>query len=347
MVSTQPILSLKYFKFKKNVLPENIKGLFYLSWEDALWDILSKKNIKHGSCILVPDFYCSDVEKNMKLHGCRLAFYKINNDLSADKESFVSQITKFKPQVIIIFHPVGIKSNLLENPKWLVKTVGDSILIEDSVHRVVDPKDFKIFKKNHFIINSLRKVVPIQGSWLYGDRADLDFYEPPFYQSFGYRIRVNILWFLMVAAWTLKLFTLAEKLMLIGYDLIGDSILPAKGSYIAKFLAVRLDSRKIEETKNEQVIYYEKELGKILPIKLSISDKDKRKMRGFPVVLSQKNAKNILNFLRGNGLLVRFELNDSGWSKKQKIIYLPLGIYMTRGQQTMVCNLVRSVVLHR
>ena len=46
MISMKPIFLWKYLKLKKNTLPDNIRRLFYLSWEDALWDILEKKNIK-------------------------------------------------------------------------------------------------------------------------------------------------------------------------------------------------------------------------------------------------------------------------------------------------------------
>lgn len=345
MTSTQPILSLRYFKFKKNKLAEGIKRLFYLSWEDAFWDILVKKQVPKGSFVLLPDFFCGDVENNIRLHGYKSVYYKINTNLTADKKSFKSKIDQIKPSVIVIFHPVGIKSNLMDDPKWLKKITGSSILIEDSVHRIVDPGELKIFKKDHFIIDSLRKVVPLQGSNIYGRVEDLDFSAPPFYQSFFYSIRVNLLWALMVFSWSLKFGRIAERLMLKGYSVIGDSVLSAKGPFPANLLGSRINIKRVRDIKKRQAIYYEKELGRFLPVKIKLSDDDKANLRAYPLILDKEPAGRILKFLRTNGLLVRFELNDSGWSRKQKIIYLPLGIQITKRERVAVCSLVKSALL--
>jgi hypothetical protein len=138
---------------------------------------------------------------------------------------------------------------------------------------------------------------------------------------------------------------LAEKIMLVGYELIGDSKLSAKGSFLGSFLSNRISIRNIENIKKVQVGYYEKKLRRYLPIKLSILDEDKKHIRGYPVILSNSNSLDILNYLRNEGLLVRFELNGSRWSDKQKIIYLPLGLQMTVKQQDEVCHLVKEALM--
>ena len=355
MVSAQPILDLRHFQLRENRLPQKIKRLLYLSWEDVLWDLLSKKKIPKGSYILTPDFFCRDVEKNIRMHGYRLKNYKIGRDLTADKKDFENKIDKFKPRVIIIFHPVGIKSNLTDAIPWLKKITGESILIEDSVHRVVDPTKVKIIKKDHFVIDSLRKVVPLQGASLYGRVKDLNFRPPPFHQSFIYSVRVNVLWFLMIIFWTFSNYSrgklskilagIAEKLMLRGYDLIGDSASAARGGVPAEFLSRRININKIQNIKMHQVTRYESELGKTLPVKLYIPDGNKKHLRGFPVILPTSHALKTLRSLRKGGLLVRFELDDSLWSQKQKIIYLPLGIQMGIRQQDEVCALTRAAIL--
>ena len=344
MVSPQPVFSLKYFQFHKNKLPKNVKRLFYLSWEDGLWDILIKKKIEKGSYILTPDFYCADVEKNILLHGYKIINYKFNKDLSVDKNDFENKINKFDPKVIVIFHPVGIKTNLIDNVKWLKKVTGLRVLVEDCVHGIIDPKEVNIIKKDHFIIDSLRKVLPLQGSNVYGRAEDLEFLTPPFYQSFFYSVKVNILWFLMVLAWSLKLGRMGEKLMLRGYSLIGDSTFPASGSFISNILSIRINIKKIRDIKKRQSSYYEKKLGSALPQKLLISERDKGNLRGYPLILPGSIAPKVLKSLRDKGLLVRFELNDSDWSKRQKIIYLPLGVYMTKRQQAQVTELSYNIL---
>lgn len=320
-----------------------------------MWDILSKRRVSKGSSILTPDFFCRDVEKNIRMRGYGVINYKINRNLTADKKDFEKKINKFKPKVIVIFHPVGIKSNLMDATSWIKKITRESILIEDSVHRIVDPRKVKIIKKDHFVIDSLRKVVPLQGASLYGRVKDLDFDSPPFHQSFIYSIRVNILWFLMIISWTLSSYLtgklsrtlgdVAEKLMLHGYDLIGDSPFASGGGFLASLLSKRVNINKIQNIKMRQVIRYENKLGKILPMKLYISDENKKDLRGFPVILPINRASKILESLRKGGLLVRFELDDSSWSRKQKIIYLPLGTQMSIRQQDEVCGLTKAAIL--
>lgn len=339
MVSTQPILTLEYFRFQKNKFPKGIKRLFYLSWEDALWDILLKKKVPKNSIILLPDFYCTDVEKNIVLHGYKVATYKILKNLKADKIDFERKIRRFSPAVIVVFHPVGIGSNLFDNINWLKKVIGESILIEDSVHKILDSSKIKIIKKNHFVIDSLRKVVPIQGSNLYGRVSDLNFSEPAILQSFLYKLKVNLLWFLMEIAWTVKFDSMAEKLMIAGYDLIGDSEKSASGSYISNFLARRVNVEKLKKIKKRQVFYYESKLESVLKNKIKISESDKGELRGYPVILPQNTALKLVNILRLNGIFVRTELEGSNWSKNRKIFYLPLGPQITKNYQNRICEL--------
>lgn len=342
MVSTQPVLSLKYFRLRKNNIPKGIKELFYLSWEDALWDILTHKKVKKGSLVFVPDFYCSDVEKNISKHGYRIIRYHINSNLEVDKKSFLNLIKKYKPAVVIVLHPVGIKSNLFDDINKLVKISGKAILIEDAVHRTLSTDDFTIIKTNHFVMDSLRKVVPLQGCRVFGKKEDLNFNVPPITQAFWYFLRVNANCFLMNICWTLGLFGRAEKLMLKGYDLIGDSQFPARGSMIAKFFGNRLDTNKIQSLKQKQVSFYERELKDLPVVKLKIKNEDKKHLRGYPVILAIKNADKILSLLRKNRLLVRFELNECRWSKKQKIIYLPMGIHVNLHRQKIIMLLVKQ-----
>lgn len=342
MISVQPILSFKYFQLRKNSLPKGIRSLFYLSWEDALWDLLYKKNIKKGSYILVPDFYCNDVEKNIKQHGYKIGHYKINKNLSVDKKSFQSKISQLKPGVIVVFHPVGIKSNLFENITWLKNVTKEAILIEDSVHRVIDRKEIKIIKKNHFAIDSLRKVVPLQGARMYGKIEDLNFDEPTIFQSFFYRVKVSIYWFLMIICWTLGFGILAEKLMIKGYEIIGDSKKPSRGSFLSKLLSNHINIRRIQKERVKQFgIYMNKITNRSLG-QLKIKEEDKKHLRGFPIILSIKNADMILGYLRCHGLLVCYELDGSFWSTKQKIIYLPFGPQMNKKSNEDICNLVNK-----
>jgi len=132
----------------------------------------------------------------------------------------------------------------------------------------------------------------------------------------------------------------AESSMVKGYDLIGDSYLPSRGFFLFDLIQQFVNYDKIGRIKKIQIGFYENKLYKYLAIKIPYSDKDKNQMRAWPLVLPVNRAYKVLNFLRGNNLKVRFELNDSVWSEKQKIIYLPLGPHLNTRNLTDICDLV-------
>ncbi len=343
MISVQPIQLWRFLTFKPKTLPKGIKRLFYLSWEDALWDILAKKQIPKASVILVPEFFCGDVERNMRDHGYKVAHYATKKNLTSDTKDFIAKIKKIKPSVVIVFHPVGITNTLFGNFIWLKSLPEKTILIEDCVHRIVDPTTIKFYKNNHIIMDSLRKVVPLQGSNVYGKPLDLNFSEPPVTQSWLYVFRVTFLWAKMNVLWNLGKSFAAEKNMITGYDLIGDSKLPARGWGLFNIFNHFINFDKIARIKTNQVEIYEKYLKHLLPINIQYLENDRGKMRAWPIMFNNLDQANkVLNFLRLNGLVVRFELLDSVWSKKYRVIYLPLGPHIKSAQILEICDLVKK-----
>lgn len=347
MVSVQPVFLAKYLTFRKTRVPRHLKYLFYLSWEDALWDLLAKKNVKKGSFILLPDFYCSDVEKNIKMHGYKVAHYPVKRNFLVNPKLFISKVKTTNPAVVVILHSVGITNNLLKNRDWMKVVPSKTIIIEDCAHRLVNPKDVKIWRKNYFVIDSLRKVIPIQGSRLFGKAHDIDFKAPENLRTLLYTTKVTVTWFLMQISWNLaqilrsrRFAFIAEKWMLAGYDIIGDSLSPGSGGKIFSFLVNYVDYDKVGRIKAHQVRFYDRNLSPIIRQKIPHEKKELGLLRHFPIIIPLKIADKILLELRKEGLMVRFELNDSGWSKKQKVIYLPLGLHINERKQMEICNLV-------
>ncbi len=345
MLSTKPIHLWKYLGLKKTIIPKGIKRLFYLSFEDALWDLLEKKSIKKGSVILVPEFYCPDVEENIKNHGFKVAYYPVDSELTTSQKMLTEAINKYNPKVVIILHPAGIINQLFSKNYWAKKLYNDLILIEDSVHLIVEPKKIRFLKPNHFVIDSLRKVIPLQGSNLYGKREDLDFEAPPIYQSLWYSIEVHALWFMMNLYRNLGLENKAEKTMQKGYDLIGDSIKPAPGFFIFDILSRHIDIEKVKKIKCNQIEFYEKKLKKLtgfvrIP---SYEKKSKGELIGYPLILDNNKAERIIGILRSKGVLVRAELEGNVWSRGQKMIYLPLGPYLNNDDLEYVTDICRKI----
>lgn len=352
MISLKPICLWKYLKFERNKIPKNVGRLFYLSWEDALWDILIKKKIKKGSTVLVPEFFCGDVENNIRNHGYKIAYYPVNSRLTTSPKQLIRTIHKYSPEVLVILHPVGISNQLFRQNYWVKLLKPETILIEDSVHKIVDPDKICFIKQNHFIIDSLRKVVPLQGSVVYAQKNEVDFTEPSPFQALGYAIKANLLWVVMQIFWNLSnwshqsnlsnWFSLkANQIMKIGYDLIGDSVLPARGLFVFNSLQQFIDFEKIRQIKRKQVEFYEHKLTnfpKNIFQKISYSESDKGELMAYPLVLPINIADKTLKQIQDRGLLLNFELNDSVWSKKYKIIYLPLGPHLKKRDLEEVIN---------
>ncbi len=340
MVSIQPIQLWRYLGLKRNKIPKGISRLFYLSWEDALWDLLLKKNVPKGSYILVPEFYCGDVENNIRTHGYNIARYPVARDMTTGKKDFIDAIRKCNPSVVVIFHAFGISNRLLDKTLINKYINPEVILIEDSVHRIVNPDEIKILKENHFIVDSLRKVVPMQGANVYGRKEDLNFKEPAVTQSLAYSLAVHSMWLQMVICWNLGFYKQAENLMVRGYDLIGDSQLPSKGFFLFKQINKFVRHDKIEATKERQIKIYEK----YIKTEVAYRKTDRKKMRGYPLVLEHKYATRVLESLRKHGLAVRFELDDGVWSKKQKIVSLPVGLHTADTQIMRIAGLVKKSI---
>lgn len=326
MISPQPIQLWRYLGFKKHNLSSKYKRLFYLSYEDALWDLLNYKNVKNGSPVLLPEFFCDDVENNIKNRGYKISHYKIKSNLQVDLTDFSHKIKSTKPAVVIIFHPVGIKSNV--NINLIDRNI---IVIEDCVHKIINLEEIAIKKQNHFIIDSLRKVLPLQGSNLIGLQKDLNFNPPKITQSLIYNLKVHILWLFMLIFWNIGYYNKAEKLMKKGYDLIGDSIRPSSGFSFFKYIFQFININEIKKIKSLQIEIYKKNIN----TDIHFIKNDYGNMRGYPVKVTDQT----LNMLRDNNLQVRYELFDSEWGKKNKVIYLPLGPYISYAKIHKICEI--------
>ena len=164
-----------FLKFSKTPLSVKAGRFFYHSFEDALWDLLNKKKVPKGSLFLIPDFYCGDVLANIKLHGYKFILYSLDKHFRIKTKVFSKILKKYRPAVVVVFHAAGITSELMTDLSW-TKMLGErTLLIEDCVHRVVNPANLKFISDNHFIIDSLRKISPLYGSCIYGTEKGMSY----------------------------------------------------------------------------------------------------------------------------------------------------------------------------
>lgn len=359
MLPIQPPFIPQFFDFKKKpkIQPKNFRS-FYISWEDALWHLLELHKIKKNSTVMIPSFFCWDVVENMRAHGLQEIVYPVDKNFQTDPKIFAKLLKKHQPNVIVIFHAVGITNQLFENKYlWLKTLPQNAILIEDCVHKIIDPKEITFITKNHILMDSLRKVIPVQGSQVFSQFSIPQTTSKDNILTFWYRTQIIFWWTMMQFFLTVVFYSknkkiqkignqLAEKSMKIGYDIIGDHNLPGAGSPIMNYLSKFIATESIKAIKQEQVGLYETKLKNLqknsnffIP---KYAQADKKELRGFPLGIELSIAKQFLEYLRKNSILVRFELDDSIWSKKQKVVYLPLGPYVTEKDILFICNKIKN-----
>lgn len=355
----QPTGWQHYLKWSTYQVPARLRRYFFLSWEDALWELQRYFQLPAGSRILVPSFFCGDVIQNMHAHGFQVESYPLDRQWQITQTEFRSCIRRTHPTIIVFFHPVGSTSPLLTHPEQWLDLVGpETILLEDAVHRVVEPNRLRLLSPRHVVIDSLRKTTPLAGANLF-THSSLQLPFTPWWQTWQYQLAVLSWWWLFqlclqlqtwfsFAAWSNWWNHAAEKAMLTGYDLIGDSQRPARSGGLLARLARHVDHQKIEAAKERQVAIYEAALAPIwqsAPVfRFPLASSEAPLLRGYPLGLELETAAAIVQQLRQAGVVVRCELNDSQWSSQQKVVYLPLGPHLSAAQVNWIGSLVARVV---
>lgn len=333
MIPVQPVFLTSYFKQKKASLPPTIGANRYLSWEDAVWDLVRSTSIPTGSIVLVPTFFCVDVMNNMKQHGLAPKYYEIDDNLQPNTQDVLMKVKRYKPAMLVLFHAVGI-TNTCINLEFISKLPQNMFVVEDCVHRVVDPTTIRVYTSRHVIINSFRKVVPLQGSFLFGQKETVNKLQNADTPN-SYSFTVIFLWICMQLCFVAQRLIwntfgeLAEWFMLQGYEIIGDEKKPGNCPWIFADLYLKLDFEKIKKVKKEHVKMYEASLLEhALYYVPRMSETDKEELRGYPIVMSKQVANQVITFMRKHGIYIRAELDDSEWTKERSIIYLPLGLHL-------------------
>lgn len=360
MYPIQPTGWRSYFTVSRTTKPRWLTHFFYLSWEDALWDLIKHFRLTTSSVALVPEFFCMDVIQNMKTHGVDCVFYPVGPNLQTNPHLFAERLKAVQPDIVVILHPAGITNTLFDaTDTWLPSLPENCLLIEDCVHRVVHPNEIKLISPRHVVIDSLRKVVPLQGSQLFGSEELQKMQQTAGYRTIGYQLTVIYWWLLMQVC--LQASTLpqarqlqvwwnrqAERCMQVGYTIIGDSYAAGKGWLLFEWLARHINHTKIRLCKKRQVKLYEKLLKPVWEstgvYTIPFKESDQKLLRGLPIGVRLQYADQLLNAWRNAGLLLRYELDDCIWSQKQKVLYLPLGPHVSDAAIESVVTIFNTVI---
>ncbi|MFZ2025514.1 MAG: hypothetical protein WAV51_04480 [Microgenomates group bacterium] len=317
------------------------KRYYYWSWEDGLWDLLQKKQIEKGSTILLPDFYCTDVINNMRSHGYIVAFYKLDKHFQIKKQALLRSVQRHHPAVVIIFHAAGIASTVIGTLSVIQKITKKALLIEDCVQQLLDPQTVKPVNEKHFLMDSLRKVTPLYGSFLYGTKKGMQFSQTKRFWSM-YTIHTTLLYMLfrmvLVASYVLNKPSIAvfahKKILKNHDDIMGDTV-AHRGIWGIAWVSQWLNREAVERVKREQTKIYE-HMFKPLYTKSSpfyrimMKRSNYGKLHVYPVGLKKKMDGTLLSYLKRKNIVVWSKFPDSKWSTTRDILFFPLGFHMNK-----------------
>jgi hypothetical protein len=349
----QPFL-LPFLGIRKYKIPETIQRYYYYSFEDGLWDLLQKRHIPKGSTLLVPDFYCMDVISNIKSHGWNVEYYCLDNSFQISSTSFGGYCIKYNPSVVIIFHAVGITSTLSVDRSWTNTLQKDAIIIEDNVHRLIDPEKISIPHNNWYILDSVRKVSPLAGSFLYGTIPGMTFPQTTsrfniFYVCSSFLLfilfRLTLLFGHIISSFSLIYF--AHKKILLHHDtIIGDSVIPFRGLPIISYIHSFFNFEKVSKRKTTQVKLYETLLWqqtiKIF-YRIQIPMKDYPMLHAYPIGVYGKISNSLYAVFKSRGMMIWGKFPDAPWSQNRTVLFLPLGFHINDTDIHNICNTILDI----
>lgn len=336
-----PFLGIRPYR-----VSENIKRFYYHSMEDAIWEFTRRKGILKGSLFLLPDFYCVDVLNNIENHGFNYKLWPVDKNFNTDIPEFIALIKKTKPKIIFVFHAAGITSNLMTDTRWLKYVSPDTVIIEDCVHRLINPEKIKLFDDRHVIMDSLRKDSPLPGSFVYGSATMLS-YKQSTYRLSKYFLS-TVFWYI-IFRWVLMLGCLAnsskltnfahQKVLQIHDDIIGDSWESYRGLPWIPIIHRFINFKKVEKLKRRQVNLYKKLMKPVYQnsskknifyeIIYPVSDYEKLHVYPVGVTVPESKTKSLISFLHKHNISVWIKFPKCKWNEDTACLFMPLGFHVS------------------
>lgn len=332
----QPWL-LPFLSFRKTSLPSNIRRYYYHSFEDGLWDLLTRNKIAKGSTVLIPDFYCMDVIENIRRHGFKPVYYPVDAHFQIQIRTLRKYIQLHKPSVVIIFHAAGIPSRALQHTRWQHMLPKQIILIEDCVHRLINPSHMRLRSDTHYAIDSLRKVSPLPGSFLYSTSTSRFSPQSHSYvnryviHSMAYYVLFRIIYTLGTLVRSATLIRFSHTTLLKHHDdIIGNRDVSSRGIPWLIPVTSRLNFRKIQQKKEEQVKLYRRYLSHLSKpfYNIHIPVNEYKHLHVYPLGYNKPPDETLILYLHRHGVIVWYKFPDSPWSKQRGVLFLPLGFHI-------------------
>jgi hypothetical protein len=325
--------------------------LLYLSFEDAL-DALLEAQVPKGAAVLVPAFYCWSVVEHLESKGCRVISYSVQEDLQTDRAAFQEALDAHQPDMIILFHPLGMRSSLVQDATWAARLAPKTIVLEDYAHRLFNERDDHPFER-WIAINSFRKLSAAEGAWVWGSREVLSSLKASYRSSLStYRLSVALrflAWRFTLGAASLfeseHLFSLSEWLYASHEALIGASSRPQPGSRCQAFWFSRLsvDRLKAHRVQLAQIYTRAFERAGHLGITLApIPQTQWGELKFFPLKMSAALAQKLMGRLAKRRCYLDTLYEESPHCSDFVYLMLPLYPSIEESQARHLGNLIHA-----
>jgi len=355
----QPFL-LPFLRSQTYRLPEGISRTYFVSFEDALWVLLRTLQIPKDSTVLLPDFYCIDVVDNIKAHGFHVEYYPLDDHFQITEKELEQHITKRKPRVLIVFHACGITSAVTRDLDRIFQKNRDLIVIEDAVQRLTNPEKVALLSPRHYVIDSLRKVSPLPGSFLYRSNESPLVIPDRIYREWRYVFLSGIYYALFSVCSALgtmlsnpSLIIYAHETILATHDnLIGDSMGGYAGNRIFPRIHKYFDFKKVADRKKVQITLYEKRfrlLASRFPMwyHVRIPAHSRGNVHAYPIGIRHPQRTLVMKYIQSKllrqGIPAWFKFTDSPWSGKRGVLFLPLGFHIKAADITRVTDTLEEI----
>ncbi len=327
---------ISFFTPKRHAPPKGVVRYYYHSFEDGLWDLVTHR-FPNGALFLIPDFYCMDVLENIVSHGSRYVFYPLDADFQIAEQTFETLMKQCQPDIAVVFHACGITSHLMEKTGWMRELKPNALVLEDCVHRLVNQSKIGIVSPNHVVMDSMRKVSPVPGSFMYGSARTLSFKQARTPRWSWYFLSSFLLYIAFRATLEFGFLVNSERIVTFAHrtllkmhdDIIGDSKTPHQGTRLFQMLAEHMDIEKIQKIKERQAKLYERMLEPLFQHgfahHIAIPSGDYQQLHVYPLVFEKMPDAGLEAYLRSRNMAVWFKFPDAPWSSDKSVLFLPLG----------------------
>jgi hypothetical protein len=302
----------------------------FVSFEDALWCFLKAAPIDKKT-FLVPDFFCTDVTSRLIEQGFSVVWYALNEDLSFNQDTFKNFISDDVGGVFI-YYPMGCRDTT-PKPEWFRSILGPNVLIiEDCADCVVLSDQICLIDSKHILIDSLRKILPLQGARLFFDsKINL----PNSSSGLFYFLKTHLLHISYLILHSITEVTAYRWLLNIKWNIfvwhsnsIGSHFEGVRGSPLFEYFLSKINLRSLKTKRGTLVKRYYQNLSPTISssnIKLLPQEPKEEGEIRFPILCGNKNTLSILaDKLEQFEIYVDLHFDDSPRAQMADYLLLPL-----------------------